>query len=99
VARPIIVNVITSVVFRPLRSPMWPKTSPPTGRATNPTANEANAASVPANSEKVGKNSRPNTSADAVPKMKKSYHSMEVPTMLAMATRRTDSGAEPPWVV
>src|SRR5688572_7086480 len=40
VARPIIVNVITSVVFRPLRSPMWPKTSPPTGRATNPTANE-----------------------------------------------------------
>ena len=88
------------MVFRPLRSPMWPKIIPPTGRATNPTANEANAASVPANSEKVGKNSRPKTSADAVPKMKKSYHSMEVPTMLARATRRTDSrGTEPPCVV
>ncbi len=52
--------------LRPIRSPMWPKTRPPTGRMTNPTAKVANASKVPTNELALGKNSLLNTSPAAV---------------------------------
>ena len=44
-----------------------------------PTENEANAARVPVNGSNEGKKTSLNTRAAAVPKMKKSYHSIVVP--------------------
>ena len=38
VAPPIMSSEITSSFLRPIRSPKWPKTSPPIGRAANPIA-------------------------------------------------------------
>ena len=38
VARPIITRLSISSRLRPMRSPKWPNTMPPTGRATNPSA-------------------------------------------------------------
>jgi hypothetical protein len=63
---------ITSVVMirvsrRPMRSPRWPNSTPPSGRTTNPTPKVANAASVPAPDPESLKNRSPNTSAAAVP--------------------------------
>jgi hypothetical protein len=78
----------TSIGLRPIRSPKWANTAPPIGRAMKPTANEPNAASVPVTGSNAGKNTSLNTSAAAVPKMKKSYHSIVVPTRLANATLR-----------
>ena len=49
----------------------------------NPTENEANAASVPVTGSKDGKKTSLKTRAAAVPKMKKSYHSIVVPMRLA----------------
>ncbi len=34
-----IIRVMTSMLFLPMRSPKWPKISPPSGRVTKPTAN------------------------------------------------------------
>ena len=56
----------------------------------NPTENEANAASVPVTGSKDGKKTSLKTRAAAVPKMKKSYHSMVVPMRLAKATLRDE---------
>ena len=56
----------------------------------NPTENEANAASVPVTGSKDGKKTSLKTRAAAVPKMKKSYHSMVVPMRLANATLRDE---------
>ncbi len=61
-------SVSTSIDLRPIRSPKCPITAPPSGRAMNPTANVPNAASVPASGENDGKNSDPNTRAEALPK-------------------------------
>ncbi|CUJ72501.1 Uncharacterised protein [Achromobacter xylosoxidans] len=33
-----IISVITSMLFLPMRSPKWPNTSPPSGRVMKPTA-------------------------------------------------------------
>ena len=46
---------------------MWPNRTAPIGRDTKPTAKAAKAASVPAAGDAEGKNSRPKTSAEAVP--------------------------------
>ncbi len=40
-------SVSTSIDFRPIRSPKWPMTTPPSGRATKPTAYVPKAARVP----------------------------------------------------
>ena len=55
-----------------------------------PTEKEANAARVPVTGSNDGKNTSLNTRAAAVPKMKKSYHSIVVPIRLAKATLRDE---------
>jgi hypothetical protein len=67
VARPMVSRVMIRFRLRPIRSPRYPKISPPTGRAKNATEYVASAASVPATGETLGKKTRLNTSADAVP--------------------------------
>ena len=61
------IREMTSIFLRPIRSPKWPKTTPPTGRAKNPTPKVANDSSVAINGVCSGKNSFGNTSAAAVP--------------------------------
>src|SRR3954452_13467236 len=65
------------------------------GRAANPTKSVVNDARTPTLGELPGKNNFGNTRAATVPYRKKSYHSMVVPTVLAMTARRrwTDSCA------
>ena len=63
----------------------------------NPTENEANAASVPVTGSKDGKKTWLKMRAAAVPKMKKSYHSIVVPMKLAKATLR-DEDSDEPWI-
>ena len=48
VPRPMISRVSSSICLRPIRSPKWPKISPPTGRARKPTAKVPNAANCAA---------------------------------------------------
>src|SRR5262245_53789441 len=55
-----------------------------------PTENDAKAASVPVTGSKDGKKTSLKTRAAAVPKMKKSYHSIVVPMRLAKATLRVE---------
>ena len=86
VADPIRTSDKTSIFLRPIRSPKWPKTIAPAGREMKATPKVANAARVPDTGLSDGKNATPNTRAAAVPKMKKSYHSIAVPTKLAKAT-------------
>ncbi len=62
---PISIRLSTSSFLRPIRSPKWPKTMPPTGRAMKPTANVANDFRVPSGSP--GKNTVGNTTAAATP--------------------------------
>ena len=62
-----IISETTSIFLRPMRSPKWPKMTPPSGRATKPTPNAAKASSVPMKGLASGKNSLGNTSAAAVP--------------------------------
>ena len=61
----------------------------------NPTENEAKAARVPVTGSKDGKKTSLNTRAAAVPKMKKSYHSIVVPMRLAKATLRDERNNGP----
>ena len=56
----------------------------------NPTENEAKAARVPVTGSKDGKKTWLKIRAAAVPKMKKSYHSIVVPMRLAKATLRDE---------
>ena len=63
----------------------------------NPTENEANAARVPVTGSNDGKKTSLNTRAAAVPKMKKSYHSIVVPTRLAKATLREERRLTAAW--
>src|SRR5262245_17082736 len=60
-----------------------------------PTENEANAASAPVTGSKVGKKTSLKIRAAAVPKMKKSYHSIVVPMRLAKATLRDERNNRP----
>jgi hypothetical protein len=62
----------------------------------NPTENEAKAARVPVTGSKDGKKTLLKTKAAAVPKMKKSYHSIVVPMRLAKATLRDERWHGPP---
>jgi len=61
----------------------------------NPTENEAKAARVPVTGSKDGKKTWLKIRAAAVPKMKKSYHSIVVPMRLAKATLRGEWGGAP----
>jgi hypothetical protein len=83
VLSPIKSRVVTSVDFRPTRSPRWPKITPPRGLAINPIVKVLKARIWPINGSNVGKKSLGKTRAAAVPYRKKSYHSMVVPTVLA----------------
>ncbi len=67
VAMPIPITVVISVTRRPIRSPMAPKTRPPTGRRKNPTANVANDASWATTGVSPVKNTLGKTAADARP--------------------------------
>src|SRR6185437_8290515 len=60
---------------------------PPSGRTTKPTPKVRNASMVPTSGSPFGKNNSPNTSADAVPYRKKSYHSSADPMQAAKITR------------
>ena len=67
VPTPMISRVRISIFLRPIRSPKWPKISPPTGRARNPTANVANAANWAAGPSSPLKYSLSKTRPAAVP--------------------------------
>ena len=67
VAMPMNISMVSARLrLRPIRSPMWPNTIPPTGRMTNPTANVANASSVPTSELSPGKKTLLNTRPAAV---------------------------------
>ncbi len=67
VAAPTMMIVACSVGLRPNRSPICPKTMPPSGRATKPTAYVTNAAMIPSSGEPDdGKKNVPNTRLAAV---------------------------------
>ena len=66
VAPPISSMVRARLRLRPIRSPIWPNTKPPTGRMTKPTANVANANNVPTVEVCDGKNAWLNTMVAAV---------------------------------
>ena len=66
VAMPMISMVNARLRLRPIRSPIWPNTSPPIGRMTNPTAKVANASIVPTRELALGKNTLLNTRPAAV---------------------------------
>ena len=72
-----------------MRSPQWPKIAAPIGRPTKPMKKTPNACSTPTSGSDFGKNSLPNTSAVTVPYSRKSYHSIVVPTVLAITARRS----------
>ena len=82
-------SVRISMLFRPMRSPKWPKITPPIGRAMKPIANVVYASNVPTVGSNVGKKSLLKTRLANVPYKKKSYHSIVVPIALASATVRT----------
>ena len=67
VPAPMMTSVQISIVLRPIRSPKWPKISPPTGRARKPTAKVPNAANCAAGPSRPLKNSLSKTSPAAVP--------------------------------
>lgn len=71
-ATPMISSVVIMVALRPTLSPNQPKITPPSGRAMNATPMVAKDATAAAVSPSAGKNTVGNTSAAAVPKMKKS---------------------------
>ncbi len=60
----------------------------PIGRPTKPMKNTLKASSTPTIGSDLGKNSLPKTSAVTVPYSRKSYHSIVVPTVLAITARR-----------
>jgi hypothetical protein len=62
----------TSTGLRPIRSPRYPPTMPPTGRTAKPIPNVANDNRVPDNGSEDGKKTLPKYSAAAVPKPMKS---------------------------
>src|SRR6266851_3679070 len=72
---------------------------PPTGRAAKPTQKVAKADNWAASGESFGeKNSGPKTKAAAVAYRKKSYHSIDVPIQLAIATRTIGDLPLDTWV-
>ena len=87
VAIPMRVMVIMNTGLRPIRSPIEPKRAAPSGLTTIPTPKVARLANKPDVGSFEGKNSGPNTTAK-VAKVRKSYHSKNVPKQAAMATFR-----------
>ncbi len=80
VAVPIVIIAVASVVLRPMRSPICPNTTAPTGRARNPTVKVLKEAINATNEGRVAeKNTVGKTSAAAVAYRKKSYHSILAP--------------------
>ena len=63
VARPIVSSVTRKVYLRPIRSPIRPNTSAPSGRTPKPAPNVARLASSAARSLPGGKNSSPKKTA------------------------------------
>src|SRR5271167_255423 len=87
VDRPIITIVIMKVRLRPIRSPIAPKISAPSGRTAKPAPNVARLARNAALSLPGGKNKILKKTA-RVPYRKKSYHSKTVPSDAATMTNR-----------
>ena len=87
VAPPMRISVTMKVYFRPIISPIRPKNNAPNGRTTKPAAKVAKVAKKEAVAFSFGKNWVEIILAK-LPKIKKSYHSMSVPTVEAamMAT-------------
>src|SRR6185312_8615927 len=75
--------------LRPSRSPTPPKISAPMGRKAKPTPNRASEAISPAVDPSAAKKFFEMT-CTRLPKMKKSYHSKEVPAQEAATTVRRD---------
>jgi hypothetical protein len=73
------------VYFLPTLSPSLPKTNAPKGRTTNPAANVASVERNAAVGFVFGKNCSDKIVA-RLPKIKKSYHSISVPTEEAVIT-------------
>ena len=67
VARPMMVSVMTSVFLRPMRSPMWANTTPPTGRIRKASAKEASDSIWLATGSADGKKSGAKTMLAIVP--------------------------------
>ena len=87
-------NTVTSRTgLRPTLSPKCPKMMAPRGRVTNATANVPKDWSSATVGEASGKKTRGNTSAAAVPKIQKSYHSRNAPENAAIVARREVTGA------
>ena len=76
---PINTSVIIKVYLRPIISPILPNTNAPNGRTTRPAEKVANVARKAATGFSFGKNCVEIIVAK-LPKIKKSYHSMIVPT-------------------
>ena len=85
---PVTSNVTIKVALRPIRSPQWPNIAAPIGRPTKPTKKTLNASSTPTIGSDWGKKSLPKTSPVTWPYSRKSYHSIVVPTVLAITARR-----------
>jgi hypothetical protein len=83
-------SAVRNAFFRPTRSPKCPQTTPPRGRARNATPKTLKVNSAAAVGFAFGKNTLGKMRAAAVPKMKKSYHSMADPTALMLAILRMD---------
>jgi hypothetical protein len=78
-------SVTRNVYFRPTLSPSLPKTNAPKGRTTNPAAKVASVERKAAVGFVFGKNCSDKIVA-RLPKIKKSYHSISVPTEEAVIT-------------
>src|SRR5690606_30710016 len=85
VAPPISSNVTIKVYFLPIISPRRPKNNAPNGLTTNPAAKVAKVERKAAVGLSAGKNLVEIT-IDKLPKIKKSYHSMSVPSEEAPIT-------------
>ena len=85
VATPIVISETSSIDLRPSRSPKWPKSTAPMMRARYAEAKVRNDKIVPTAGLSSGKKTLSKTSADAVAKRNRSYHSTVVPITLANA--------------
>jgi hypothetical protein len=66
VESPMVVSAMTSVFFRPARSPKWPKSAPPIGRAKNAIPKVASDARTDVAGSVAGKKSFGKTNTAAV---------------------------------
>ena len=92
-------RLMVSLTPRPQRACRAMNSMVPSGRATNASANSANDHSVPCRRSMNGKNTAGNTSAEAMPKTKKSKYSDARPitTPTAISPGATSASALVPW--